>query len=701
METLYLQSTPIAWFSKEILSLLLPLAMAMSGLFIFSLRKKKEGAINLSLFVFGLLITLLSLSVVYQGFKQPFGATIEWFDFGKKIEISYGLDHVGTLMVSLVVFVTLLVTLYSTSYLKGEGGYARYFTSLFLFAASMLGIILSFNLLLTFVFWELVGFCSYLLINFWYQRPASNEAARKAFIVNRIGDLGFVFGLGLLYAQFGTFELAEIKASIALGRADSTMLFLSGLGLFVGCMGKSAQFPLLVWLPDAMQAPTPVSALLHAATMVAAGVFLMARILPVLSSDVLIIVAYAGAVTSFIGAFSAACQTDIKKILAYSTISQLGYMMVGLGAHSPFASLFHLFTHAMFKASLFLAAGAIIHAVAHLKEQKLKNGTQGSDFDPQDIRFMGGLRKRMPFTFLAFLLASMAGAGVPLTAGFLSKDEILAAACAWASVQSGWVYWILPILVFCTSFMTAFYLGRMVFLLFFGGFRLGKYFPEYKGTSQHLHEASWLMLLPYCVLSLLSLFVFFSFNPIDPDKSWLVSFLPMESSAYGLESSFLALLHQKQEVFHYPVIAISFVVLSAGFGLSYILYGFRTRYKIDFLKIGLPHNWLVSLSANGFYLNSLYSVIFVRPFEQLSGYLSAVERKGLNACVENVGIWTVALSHGLAWMDRFFVDGLVNLGVLLISQSGRQLGYLQNGKVQTYLVLGMAVMVGAMLWLLI
>ena len=695
MGVFHLQSYLFVWPSKELCCLFLPIGMLLAGISLFGLRKKEKRVLVsyiLSVWVFFL---ALSAYLVALGLRQPFQLSLDWFDIGRKIRISFGLDHPGTLMLGLVVGVTFLVTVYSFEYMKAERGFARYFACLFIFSTSMLGIVLSFNLLLTFVFWELVGFSSYLLINFWYDRLSANEAARKAFILNRIGDLGFVFGLGLLYAQFGTFELDEIKYQIADGKMSPELMCLSGVGLFFGCVGKSAQFPLLVWLPDAMQAPTPVSALLHAATMVAAGVFLMARIMPILPPEVMVFVAYTGAITSLIGAFSAACQTDIKKILAYSTISQLGYMMAGLGAHSPFASLFHLFTHALFKASLFLAAGAIIHAMSHLKHR------DGERFDPQDIRLMGGLRKRMPFTFSAFLLACLAGAGVPLSAGFLSKDEILTAVCAWASMQSGWVHWILPILVLCTSFMTAFYLGRMFFLIFFGGFRLGKSFPSYRGASQKLHEPPLLMRIPYCLLSLFSLFVFFSFNPIDPDKSWLVSFLPSESSAYGLEQSFLVALKHKQEAFHYGIISVSIVVLSLGFGLSYVLYAFKTRYKIEFLKRGIRHNWLVSLSLHGLFLDSLYAALFVKPFGKMAMSVSIFDKKYVDKAVEDFAVFMVVFSNCVSWIDRFLVDGMVNAGVWSIGQTGKQLRYMQNGKIQTYLFIGISVFVGLLVWLLI
>lgn len=681
---------------KELSLSLLPLALVTFAALTLGLRNKSEKVVNWCLWAIWGSILLFAGYLVGIGLSEPFTVTFAWFDFGRSLNVTYGLDHPSTLMLALVLAVTFLVSLYSTYYMKGEDGYARYFASLFLFAASMLGIVLSFNLLLTFVCWELVGFCSYLLINFWYQRPSANEAARKAFVVNRIGDLGFVMALGLIYAQFESFELADIKNAIEAGNYNATWLSLAGFGILFGCVGKSAQFPLLVWLPDAMQAPTPVSALLHAATMVAAGIFLMARVMPILSSDVLVVAAYIGAVTSFIGAFSAACQTDIKKILAYSTVSQLGYMMAGLGAHSPFAALFHLFTHATFKATLFLGAGAIIHAMAHLR-----HSSSMSEFDPQDIRLMGGLRKKMPITFVAFTLATLAGSGVPGSAGFLSKDEIMAATCSWASLQPNTIHWLLPLLVFATSFMTAYYMGRMYFLVFFGGFRLGNNHSEYRGFSQHLHEAPLRMWLAYGFLSLFSVFLFFSIHPFDPDKSWLVHFLPKSTSAYGVEASFIQSLQRQNERLHLYVIAASVTVLSLGFLFSGLLYGFKTKLRHEFLRQKLSPNGLVLLSVNGLYLNTFYSNWVVMPFERISIVCSRFDRKYIDKAVELIGVFVVFSSHFLAWLDRTIVDGLVNGTVALVAFTGKQFRFLHNGKVQSYLVIGIAIMFVTLIWVML
>lgn len=676
---------------------ILPVVLAIIGFVLFLIHRWPEKRVNALIVVLGIVVIGLAGFLVSEGLRNPYGYVFKWFDIGKPLYVTFGLDHLGSLMLILVIFITTLVMLYSTSYMKAEKGYARYFASLFLFASAMIGIVYSFNLLMTFVFWELVGFCSYLLINFWYEKPASNYASRKAFIVNRIGDLGFMAALGLVYAEFGTFQLAEIFEIIQAGAADQTVLFFAGLGIFIGCMGKSAQFPLLVWLPDAMQAPTPVSALLHAATMVAAGIFLLARLFPLFPPDLLTVFAYVGAITSLVGAFSAASQTDIKKILAYSTISQLGYMVVALGSHSYFAAVLHLFTHAMFKACLFLGAGAVIHEMEHLKKH-IPSGSM-VDFDPQDIRLMGGLRKRMPFTFTAFLLASLASAGVPLSAGFLSKDEILAAVCAWATVQPSSFHYFIPFLIFTTSLVTAFYTGRLFFLVFFGGFRLGKFYPMLKGYSKYIHEAPLPMVMSYSVLSIFCLFVFYSFNPIDPDTSWLVPFLSSQHVLLLAKSEYLSSLAQAQDHLHYGVIAASIVVLSLGFGLAYVLYALKTKYKKQFVSHIASHGFWVSLSRNALYLNQFYEVALVKPFNQLAIQMADFDRKWIDQAVERVAYLTVAFAHVQAWIDRYLIDGAVNATIWLLQVIGLQLKNLQNGNIQSYIALGLLCLIGAFIWI--
>jgi len=333
----------------------------------------------------------------------------------------------------------------------------------------------------------------------------------------------------------------------------------------------------------------------------------------------------------------------------------------------------------MFKACLFLCAGAIIHAMAHLKHRTL------IDFDAQDIRLMGGLRKRMPFTFVAFLLASLASAGVPLSAGFLSKDEILASVCSWSAVQSNPIHLLLPVLIFSTSLMTAFYTGRMFFLVFFGGFRLGKVFPALKEYGSYVHEAPKPMLFSYLALAPFCLFVFFSFNPVDPDVSWLTTYLSHPASVFSSESLFLEQLHVKRNELHYWVISFSVVVLSLGFGLSYVLYGFKTKFKKDFLRLHLHNSGLVNLSYSALYLNQVYDKVLVKPYNRLSNFSASFDKEWVDGSIDKFAILFMAFSHFWAWFDKWVVDGSVTALMWLIEAIGRQLKTLQNGKVQSYL----------------
>ncbi|NJO03892.1 MAG: NADH-quinone oxidoreductase subunit L, partial [Bacteroidia bacterium] len=334
----------------------------------------------------------------------------------------------------------------------------------------------------------MVGLSSYLLIGFWYGKLAASRAARKAFLVNRLGDAGFLIAIFFIYHYFGTLELSALPArleAIPLIKPMAQIPFtLLGLGLFCGVMAKSAQFPLHIWLPDAMEGPTPVSALIHAATMVAAGVYLLARVFFLINIQVFVLIAFIGGATAFLGAFTALVQKDIKRVLAYSTISQLGYMVMGMGVGAYDASLFHLFTHAFFKASLFLGAGAIIHTM-HETSHEI-----GQDFDPQNIYMMGGLRRKMPFTFACFTLSALALVGLPFSSGFLSKDAILSAAWAWAPemAQSGnYIYYLVPLIAFASVFLTALYIGRMLLLVFFGPFHPDRRFRRAPDGFPKIH----------------------------------------------------------------------------------------------------------------------------------------------------------------------------------------------------------------------
>jgi len=405
-----------------------------------------------------------------------------WIDAGGfSVDVSIVFDRLSSVMTLVITGVGLLIHVYSVGYMKGDPGFAKYFAYLNLFVCMMLMLVLSSSLLGLFVGWEGVGLCSYLLIGFWYQKGFPAEAGQKAFVVNRIGDASFLIGSFLLIGVFGTLDLSDIGAAVPAQLAEhSTLLAVAALLLFGGACGKSAQGPLLTWLPDAMAGPTPVSALIHAATMVTAGVYLVIRLNPLFAAapGVLLVIGIVGALTALIGASTALLQRDIKKVLAYSTVSQLGYMFLGLACGAWSSALFHLVTHAFFKGLLFLGSGSVIHGM----------------HDEQDMLKMGGLRRHMPKTFLTFLAGAAALSGLPLTSGYFSKDEILANTFAHGGTHLP--LWVIGVAV---AAMTAFYTWRMVALTFFGDERFDVH-------AVHPHESPRLMTLPLQILAVLALF---------------------------------------------------------------------------------------------------------------------------------------------------------------------------------------------------
>lgn len=465
---------------------LIPLLPAISFVIIGMVTRsygKLSAAIAVSMSTISFLLAVgVTLAVVAGNITvdAPFVQKLSWFHIGS-VNISMGvlIDPLTAMMLMVVTTVSLLVQIYSCGYMQGDPGYGRFFAFLSLFAGSMLGLVLAVNFLQMYFFWELVGLCSYLLIGFYYYKISAREAAKKAFMTTRVGDFGLLLGILLLQLTFGTLDFLELQQLVPMYVIHGGAGFLTviALLLFVGPIGKSGQFPLHVWLPDAMEGPTPVSALIHAATMVVAGVYLVGRAFFLFSQlpDVMMFIAWVGGFTAIFAAAIAVTQRPIKRILAYSTVSQLGYMMLALGVGSLTSSFFHLMTHAFFKAMLFLSAGAVMHAMA----------------EEADIFKMGGLRKKMPVTFAAMTIGVLAISGIPPFAGFFSKDEILAAA---AQVSPA-----LYILAAITAFMTAFYMARLLFVTFMGK-------PANQEAYDHAHEVGWFMRVPLIVLSVLSVF---------------------------------------------------------------------------------------------------------------------------------------------------------------------------------------------------
>jgi NADH-quinone oxidoreductase subunit L len=435
----------------------------------------------------------MSIGIFYEVFQAydpnfRYHVVFPWLTVGDRALFNAGIliDNVTAVMLLVVTIVSTLVHLFSIGYMHGDPRYSRYFAYLSIFSFSMLGLVLAESFLFIYIFWELVGLSSYLLIGFWFEKKSASDAGKKAFIVNRVGDFGFLIGILIIYATCGVLGYDQVFLAIGEGKLSGTLLTLAGIGVFCGAIGKSAQFPLHVWLPDAMEGPTPVSALIHAATMVAAGVYLVGRVYPMFTPDAFLFIAYFGLITLFLTATIALAQNDIKKVLAYSTCSQLGYMIMGLGVGGYTAGLAHLSTHAAFKACLFLGSGSVIHAV-----------------HSQDIQEMGGLRKKMPITFVTFLIATLAISGVPGFSGFYSKDMILGAALEFGMKSANPLHMIFFIGALFTAGLTAFYMFRLVILTFFGA-------PKDHHKFDHAHESPPSMWVPLVILAGLSFSFWYS-----------------------------------------------------------------------------------------------------------------------------------------------------------------------------------------------
>lgn len=596
---------------------------------------------------------------------------LEWFTIGAHtFTVGILLNNLSALMLFIVPAIALPVHLYSKAYMQGDNGLHRYWMYLSLFCFAMLGLVLMNNLLLMYVFWELVGFASYLLIGFWFTKESAVQANKKAFIINRIGDLGFLIGIAIIFSHFGTLNLSELfgkegvllQSTIANGQwvsptntMDASWQTIAGLAFFLGAMAKSAQFPLHVWLPDAMEGPTSVSSLIHAATMVAAGVFLVATIFPLFNETVLLFIAVIGTITASSAAYFALAQYDIKRILAFSTISQLGYMMVGIGIGAWDAAIFHLATHAFFKCLLFLCAGAVIHEMAHLKLHSQQ------DFDPQDLNNMGGLRKYMPKTFFLMALASLALAGFPLTSGYLSKDSIILSAFEWSATK-GTHYFVIPVLLIVVSVMTAFYIGRLIFKAFFGDLRIKTLLVE----KIHLHEAPRLMLIPMFFLGLWCIFPLFSLQPISYHHAWIMDGL-LEEYPYTVN--------------HLAHIIIPIVLLIGAIGSWWIGYRWYVKghYPLN------PNHLLIKLSLHQGYLNEFYQTIFVNVTVYIAQFAHGMDRHLVDGAVHASSWLVLRLSSIITWIDRVLVDGMVNGIAAIAYWWGNVFRHFQNGRLQYYL----------------
>jgi NADH-quinone oxidoreductase subunit L len=586
----------------------------------------------------------------------------------------YLLDPLSCVMVLVVTGVGFLIHVYSIGYMGHEGGYYRFFGYMNLFMFSMLTLVLANNMLLMFVGWEGVGLCSYLLIGFYFLKKSASDAGKKAFIVNRIGDAGFILGILLIAMTLGTIRftsqgLTNVAGSSgiiqSLNAALDAHVLATGapvftaiaLLLFIGAMGKSAQIPLYVWLPDAMEGPTPVSALIHAATMVTAGVYMVARMNAIyrLSPFAMDVVAVVGVVTAIFAASMALVQNDIKKVLAYSTISQLGYMFLALGVGAFAAGIFHLMTHAFFKALLFLGAGSVIHAMS----------------GEQDIQKMGGLWGKIPTTARTFLVATLAIAGIPPLAGFFSKDEILGQA-----FEKNPVLWIVG---FITAGMTAFYMFRLVFLTFFGYSRADHH------VEQHIHESPPTMTVPLMILAVLSVVGGWIGVPHSLGGSaHFEKFLEPVLAATRPESDVVEVAAHASFM-EYFLMLLSIAVAGAGIWLAYEFYRTK-RIAPELVAAKMP--WLYRLLVHKYYVDEIYDALIVNRVKDLGIWLGLFDAKVIDGLgVDGTG-WLARFGSSLSmWWDKWIIDGLLNLGAKITQLLSYPVRLLQTGLFSSYAML--------------
>ncbi|MBN2463215.1 MAG: NADH-quinone oxidoreductase subunit L [Dehalococcoidia bacterium] len=599
----------------------------------FNNRPKLGGYVTIGAIGISFLLSLWVLAEVLAtpGHKLDI-PDIQWVVIGDlSVQVGLLVDSLTAVMLVVVTLVSLMVQIYSQGYMHGDPGYHRYFAFMSLFTACMLGLVMADNLVFMFLFWEGVGLGSYLLIGFWFHRPSAANAAKKAFIVTRFGDFGFLAAILLLFYNTGTFNIEELHGLAIAGVLAGTTLTWAAIGIFSGAVGKSAQFPLHVWLPDAMEGPTPVSALIHAATMVAAGVFLVARMFPLFehSHEALTTVAVIGGFTAIFAASMGLVMTDIKRVLAYSTISQLGYMMLGLGVGGVAVGIFHLFNHAFFKALLFLGAGSVNHSTGTF-----------------DMREMGGLRKAMPWTYATFLIASLSLAGIWPLSGFWSKDEILA--YSFANNQ------ILFYLAMITVFMTAFYMFRAIFLTFGGEYRGGAASSHGGHGDAKLHESPWVMVVPMVILAVLSV-VSGWVNVTGSFSQFLGHGGHVEAQSF-IGGFFGMLTH--------PLPLISLLVAGLGIFLAYAMYSAKW---LSAAAVGRVFKPLHTLFYRKYWFDELYERVLV------------------------VRVLVDGIFAALSIFDSRVVDGAVNGVARGTNEASGVMRRAQTGQLQAY---GIAIAIG-------
>ncbi len=717
--------------------LLCPLA-AFAIFALFGLAKRsfpRQDYLSTAAMLVALCCSLLLLQDVVS---NPEPLTIEWLSLGDiSFSMGFYLDSVTVIMLIVVTLVSSLVHIFSIGYMHGDPRYPRFFAFLSLFSFSMLFLVVSDNLLGIYIGWELVGLCSYLLIGFWFEKDSAANACKKAFLTTRVGDIGMFIGMMMLFAEFRTLSLygdsGIFEAVTTLESGQIAWLSVAGILIFCGAVGKSAQVPLHTWLPDAMEGPTPVSALIHAATMVAAGVYLVARMFPILTPTSSLVIAYVGGITALVAATIAIVRFDIKRVLAYSTVSQLGYMMLAIGAGSYVAGLFHLTTHAFFKALLFLGSGSVIHAFhamhahhddAHTESEEHEHDDQGlvhehgSEIPPdQDMRNMGGLRRKMPITFITMLVATLSISGVPfIFSGFWSKDAILGGVLGQAMASSSPHYYILFGMALLAAGITAFYMFRLIFMTFFGE-------PRNQEMHNMAHESPLVMTVPLIILALLSLpavnILWFNESYIEPPPQHHIqaqehAYVSPDSktgdanfgiSIFGISEAEAAEEdgthngehadggHHGHGPAHTIAMVLSICVAGLGILLSWLFYHKR-RFSAD--AIATTFRPVYNLFWNKYYFDEFYDGVLVAVTVWKSRLFAQFDGSIVDGIVNGVGMVTRDILAAIVGVfDNRVVDGLVNRVAEVTWSAGGRIRRIQTGAIQTYLfvVLGGIVLI--------
>lgn len=674
---------------------LIPLFPAM-GFAINGLLGKRMSKTAVGIIACGavLISFILSSGAVYQllqldpEHRSHIVKLYEWINAGPahtaegplarfSVDWAFLLDPLSSVMILVVTGVGFLIHVYSTGYMHEEDGFYRFFAYLNLFMFSMLTLVLGNNYLMMFVGWEGVGLCSYLLIGYYFHKKSAGDAAKKAFVVNRVGDWGFSIGIMLIFATFGTLDFMSVGEKVREGVAGglfhvSDPLFIGiALALFIGATGKSAQLPLYVWLPDAMEGPTPVSALIHAATMVTAGVYMVARsnFIFQMAPEAMMVVAVIGALTAFFAASIGLVQNDIKRVLAYSTVSQLGYMFLALGVGAFAAGVFHLMTHAFFKALLFLGSGSVIHAMHH----------------EQDMRKMGALRKKIPITFWTMMIATIAISGAPPLAGFFSKDEIL-----WRAFSSNQGHVLLWFIGTAVAGMTALYMFRLVFMTFFGQSRVDH------DVEHHIHESPRSMTIPLMVLAVGSIVSGWigwpawlgGTNAFERFLDPVFEPLPIQYAPEAQYSNFVEA----------GMAGISVAVALIGFQFAYSRYCKRSwEQQREVAQYGATYPLLL----NKYYVDELYDALFVNRAKDAGTGLWKLDANVVDGAVNGTAWTTVRSALGSGWWDRWIVDGVVRFIGGFIKTVSWPIRLIQTGAVQNYalvMILGILIFIGYVLW---